>query len=158
MVVKSYEGLISNLAGLQIKTGKIVVSKILVTGPNVDLFMKGFKCANCGGCEHLTCMAVDLDDANIMAANLKISSLEFQRVYCFYEKRLYMKFPCPFYKDNHCSIYSIPKVCRLYPCQSVACTDGNYYIGVKESCQAGVEYLPKFEEEMLAKMPVVVEG
>ena len=158
--VKNYEGMVSTLAGLQIKTSKIVVSKIVVTGANIDAFMKGFKCAECGGCEHLICMAVDLDDANIMAANLKISSLEFQRLYCFYEKRLYMKFPCPFYKDNHCSIYSKPrpKVCKLYPCQSVACKDGNYYIGVKEECKAGVEYLKRFEEEVLAKVPEPLGG
>jgi hypothetical protein len=91
--VKNYEGMVSTLAGLQIKTSKIVVSKIVVTGANIDAFMKGFKCAECGGCEHLICMAVDLDDANIMAAN-----------------------------------------------------------------QAGVEYLKRFEEEVLAKVPEPLGG
>jgi Fe-S-cluster containining protein len=159
--VKNYEGLINNLANLQIRTGKIVISKILVTGPNVDAFMKGFKCAECGGCcGKLDCMVVDLDDIKNLAPVLKVSTLEFQRLYCFYHEKIYLKFPCPFYKDNQCIIYDKvrPKVCRLYPCNATLCTDGNYYIGVKETCKAGVEYLRKFEEEMLAKVPVVAEA
>jgi Fe-S-cluster containining protein len=158
--VNNYDSMISKLNSLQMKGRPVVVSKLIVTGQYVDDFMKGFKCANCGGCEHLDSMVVDLDDVKLLATAAHMDSLDFSKKYCIYIDKLYMKFPCMFYKDNKCSIHDKPrpKVCKLYPLNTTLCTDGLYRIGVKSDCKAGVEYLKKFEEEKLSVVPEPLGG
>jgi Fe-S-cluster containining protein len=160
MQVNSYESMISKLNSLQIKGRPVSVSKLIVTGQYIDDFMKGFKCSNCGGCEHLDSMVIDVEDLEILAKAAHIDARTFQTLHCIYIDRLYMKFPCPFYKDNKCSIHDKPrpKVCKLYPINTTKCTDGLYRIGVKSDCKAGVEYLKKFEEEKLAVIPEPLGG
>lgn len=154
-----YDTFIDNLMKLQIKSGSVTVSKIVVTGKYVDDFMKGFECKNCGKCESLSSIVIDVQDLESLAAAAHIDARTFQSLHCIYIDRLYMKFPCPFHKDNKCTIHDKPrpKVCRLYPLNTTLCTDGLYRIGVKTDCSAGVEYLKKFEEEKLAVIPEPLE-
>jgi Fe-S-cluster containining protein len=158
-VTSKYDAFIDNLLKLQIKSGPVIVSKIIVTGKYVDDFMSGFECKNCGKCENLSSVVIDIEDLENLAKAAHLDPLTFQSLYCIYIDRLYMKFPCPFHKVDKCTIHGklMPKVCKLYPLNTTLCTDGLYRIGVKSNCTAGVEYLKKFEEEKLAVIPEPLE-
>lgn len=75
------------------------------------------KCANC--CKTMT-VVLDDDDLSLIAKGLGISLEEVRANYtsrdeesneCIIDKK-----PCPFLKDNKCSIYQYrPKVCRSFP-------------------------------------------
>lgn len=142
---------------IQIVQNKIVPSKLPANGPYTDLFMANFKCdRSCSKCEELGAIVIEWDDILPMAKELKITERQFADKYCFLAsgKRL-MRQPCPFYIADtiSCSIYTKqrPKACRLFPFTIVLCTDGLYHMGTYELCQAGVEFMHRFEEVIWQK-------
>lgn len=158
MVVSSIEDLNKKLLALQQVKPPMVVSKLVVIGPYLDEFMNRFVCKRCGKCEELGAVYVDADDIKLLAAAKNISALSFIIDYTAknYDGRVVLMQPCTFYKDKGCSVYTKrPKVCRLFPVQSVLCKDGMCHLGVRKECEAGVEFLRQFEAEKLALVPEV---
>lgn len=149
--------LIPRLLNLQNVTSNVYVSKLLVCGPYIDEFMNRFECKRCGKCEEIGAVIVDWDDIRGMAAEIDINYHSFADKYTTkLNGRTILKQPCPFYKDNGCSIHSgrRAKVCRLFPLYTTLCTDGIFRIGVRSECEAAVEFLKKFEEEKLSYQPI----
>ena len=159
MAIDSVEMLNERLMALQQVKPLLVVSRLVVIGPYLDEFMSRFVCKRCGKCEELGAVYVDEDDIKLLAKALNTSTLSFSMKYTArnYDGRTVLKQPCPFYKDKGCTIHdkSQPKVCRLFPAQSVPCKDGIYRLGVRKECEAGVEFLTQFEAEKLAIVPEV---
>lgn len=148
---------IQRFLDIRIVGNKIVPSKLAANGSYADLFMANFKCDRaCSKCEELGTVVVGWDDILPMAKELNMTQRQFSDKYCIVVngKRL-MRQPCPFFTADtkSCSIYNRhqPRVCRLFPFTVVLCTDGLYHMGAYELCQAGVEFIHKFEEEIWQK-------
>lgn len=76
-------------------------------------------CSICGFCCTDEALDIKEPDANRISRNLKIDKVTFYEKYTYYNEEtqhISMKMPCPFYRENRCSIYEIrPEMCRNYP-------------------------------------------
>jgi Fe-S-cluster containining protein len=78
-------------------------------------------CTNCANCCKQIRPVLDKDDISKFALGLKIPVREFQKQYLRQvdetsSKRQFNKLPCPFLKNDECTIYDFrPKDCRSYP-------------------------------------------
>jgi uncharacterized protein len=76
-------------------------------------------CTQCAHCCRTLQVVVDNDDAARLAQRLGISASAFKRRYMRYDEHkegYFAASPCPFLKDNVCSVYEDrPKACRDFP-------------------------------------------
>ncbi len=76
-------------------------------------------CTRCAECCKVLRPTVDQDDAQRLARRLGISDRKFEEQYLLrdeFGERIINQSPCPFLKDNRCSVYEDrPKACRDYP-------------------------------------------
>lgn len=107
---------------------------------NYRRFAKEFKCQMCGVCcknqpEGITLLK---DDDEHLARLLGISKNEFKKKHTFtHNNHRYMGGPCPFQKDNMCSIHEERmEVCRAFPFNKTVVVNGKSYITVA-GCPAG---------------------
>lgn len=104
------------------REGKGIILHIPATLDSVTSFFKVFKCRKCGNC----CREIKGGKGIVLILESEIKRLtrqlntnrkKFVRKYCVRENgKIFMRYPCPFLKNNKCSIYTIrPLVCRQYP-------------------------------------------
>ena len=114
------------------------------------LFFGLFRCQRCGNC----CLGVDaspqdgiilsLEEVQQLSITILLSKHKFKDRFTFLTKdgRRLLKYPCPFYQLNSCTIYqSRPLVCRAYPINNPIklngispVIDGVYSININLSC------------------------
>ena len=76
-------------------------------------------CSTCGLCCKDEELTINKPDINRISRNLRLDKKSFFEQYTHYNpatKETIMNMPCPFLKENICTIYSIrPEICRNYP-------------------------------------------
>lgn len=109
--------------------------------------LKYFECKRCGHCCRR--IPVELDDEEVarLCKVLKINFEEFEREYLDPTANgVYLKLPCPFLKENLCTIYECrPETCRFYPFRpddSIA------------SCPMGLEIIDKIVASKVTKIVI----
>ena len=79
------------------------------------------ECDFCGRCCREIPVQIDIDEVERISEYLGISTQKFIKKYTVlrdvgFGEKLYLKTPCPFLKNNRCTIYPLrPRVCRTYP-------------------------------------------
>ena len=103
------------------------------TEENVKKFDSLFKCKRCGKC------------CNELKGGVLLSPEEVERLaipdeYLIVKgDQIFLKLPCPFYKDG-CSIYpDRPKVCREFPLNKTYIQNNKIWLTVGMDCPAGKE-------------------
>lgn len=152
MAVSQMPKLFEDLA--KIDKSQVIPSKLLASGPYIDDFMKSFVCQRCGKCCEIGAVMVDWADIRAMAKELNINEHTFADKYTSkLNGRIAMVQPCPFYviENKSCKIYgngTRPKVCKLFPLNTVVCTDNQYHLGVRTVCESAKNGLKEFEEQV----------
>jgi Fe-S-cluster containining protein len=130
---------------------KTRISQILATQEAIDNFRSRFNCRRCGAC----CTIFEgLKLTKEEAEGLPIPAEERRGLDELFDGTYFLKEPCPFYNSAipGCEIYDgRPATCRSFPLSNQRCEDGHIYLGIAESCPAGIKTLSILEEEQREK-------
>lgn len=107
---------------LAAKENKPLILDIPSIIETANLFFQMFHCQHCGDC----CRGIGADKLGILIAPDEIKKLaralgtsrkKFIHKYCNKDTgKIFIRYPCPFLKNNECSIYLIrPRICIQYP-------------------------------------------
>lgn len=126
--------------------GQSVGVGLEATPEKMDAFMESFQCGRCGKCCRgplLDGIEVSPSDVKRISRYLKISPDAFMNKYVA-TKRGYrygvIAYPCPFLKENSCSIYPIrPIACRTFPID-FHMVSGTQELGVQAFCPAAKDW------------------
>ena len=86
----------------------------------IERFHKRFRCLRCGQCctvgIGIALLPKDVRTIKGLSYKLGIARSKFRDLTYTKDGLRYIKYPCPFYKDNECIIYNDrPLACRVYP-------------------------------------------
>jgi Fe-S-cluster containining protein len=127
-----------------------------------DIVKDHSDCSICGLCCKDQLLTISRKDANIISRKLGIDKREFYEKYTHYNEETFetaMNMPCPFLKDNRCTIYDYrPEMCKNYPV--FLSDDGIVVIQDIEACAKAThfneafldycsKYLPEFYKRIL---------
>ena len=112
-------------------------------------------CSICGYCCKDEALDIFESDAYRISRNLKIDKKKFYEKYTHFNeitKAISMNMPCPFLKENRCTIYNIrPEKCRNYPI--FVLEKGTVWISEAEACALATHFREAFLDYLSKNLP-----
>lgn len=138
---------------LQHSGSKVIDTGVIACWMGARLLLSMFECQCCGQCCEGKIFAEPVlplvpGEPRRIADYVGWSAKQFRQFCTHRSSALYLKLPCPFYREGSCSIYEVrPMSCQLYPLQGAIKVNGNTpTFAMDLDCPGGVELALKISK------------